>query len=157
MTNTSVTSFEELKDCPRLTTLIVTDTPIDDAGLCHLEGLQGLMSLTLQRTRVADRGVECLRHLPSLESFDLSGSRLSDKGLRIVCSFPAIQDATLTDTAITDLGLAGVADSLNRSPCTYLGVSGPGVTKRGIDELRAKLTHTTVVWRVRGGEAAQAQ
>ena len=78
---------------------------ITDVGLQHLEGLTRIQSLTLGGTKVTDAGLQYLGGLMRLEVLSLNGTKVTDVGLRHLARLSQLQDVDLRNTVITDDGL----------------------------------------------------
>ena len=117
---------------PALSTLDLSENPVDDADLVALAGIAGLSWLSLNQTRVTDAGLVHLRRLPKLESLDLASTAITDAGLDVVGAMPQIRYILLHSTAVTDAGLVHLA----RLPLLrYLDLSGTRVTGAGLTHL----------------------
>jgi Leucine-rich repeat (LRR) protein len=86
--------------------LDLSDTPVNDAELVHLQGLPGLEWLDLSRTQISDAGLVHLDGLTTLETLDLRSSPISDAGLAHLQGMMALKWLYLSNTPISDAGLA---------------------------------------------------
>src|SRR5262249_30618006 len=89
-----------------LQTLVLFDTPLDDAGLVRLEGLPELRTLYLSSTQVTDAGLVHLAALPGLETLSLTNTKVSDDGLAHLERLPRLRELHLATTRVGDDGLA---------------------------------------------------
>ncbi len=107
-----------------------------DDGLVHLQQLNGLQDLFLERTDVTDAGLRRVQRLPHLRSLDLSHTRVTDAGLAYLKPLRELQELWLDGVGITDEGLVclqaltGLRD---------LFLAGAPVTNAGLEKLRRAL------------------
>lgn len=89
VTKIDLASCKELKDddlkalqaFPQLEWLSLNDTPITDAGLAHVRGLNKLKTLGLAGTRITDKGLGCLKGLTNLDGLNLNGTKVTKAGV----------------------------------------------------------------------------
>ncbi len=84
--NLALTLVDRLETCrplASLDTLVLSRTPIDDAGLASASdpGFAGLTGLILFNTRVGDAGLTHLKDLPKLKRLNLIGTDVTDAGV----------------------------------------------------------------------------
>jgi len=112
-------------------TLILT--PVNDAGLAHLEGLSNLESLMLRgRNEVTDAGVAHLTRMIGLRELYLEDSQISDAGLAFVSGLTGLETLNLARTRIGDAGLAHLG-GLTR--LETLDLDGTKITDAGLPHL----------------------
>ena len=117
----------------RLKHLTFILTPVNDAGLAHLEGLSNLESLMLRgRNEVTDAGVAHLTRMNSLKGLYLENSQISDDGLVSVSKLTNLETLNLARTQVGDAGLAHL-DGLTH--LENLGLDGTKVTDAGLIRL----------------------
>ena len=117
----------------RLKHLTLILTPVNDAGLAHLEGLSNLESLMLRgRNEVTDAGVAHLARMNSLKGLYLENSQISDEGLASVSKLTGLETLNLARTHVGDVGLARL-DGLTH--LENLGLDGTKVTDAGLVRL----------------------
>ncbi len=75
------TALPPLQAMTRLTSLRISPSPTDDAGLRFLRGLDSLNSVDLEQTEVTDASLAVLVPLPKLGTVKFDGSKLTDAGL----------------------------------------------------------------------------
>ena len=133
--NTPVTDagLAHLKGLNGLQSLSLTGTPVTDAGLAHLKGLAELQMLDLTRTQVTDAGLAHLKGLDGLKSLSLNGTPVTDAGLAHLKGLAGLLMLLLSNTQVTDAGLAhlkGLAGLL------MLWLSDTQVTDAGLAHLK---------------------
>ena len=117
----------------RLKHLTFIETPVNDAGLAHLDGLSNLESLMLRgRNDVTDAGVAHLAGMNSLKELYLENTQISDEGLASVSKLTGLETLNLARTQIGDAGLARL-DGLTH--LENLGLDGTKVTDAGLVRL----------------------
>ena len=89
-----------------LETLILTRTPIDDAGLAGLSRFIGLKCLILDGTRITDEGLSRIEALQGLEKLSISATAITDAGLDRLNGLAKCRQLIVTDTAATPVGIA---------------------------------------------------
>ena len=114
---------------------------IADAGLEHLQGLIGLVSLDLSCTGVTGVGFQRLRGLTRLQSLCLWSAAVTDEGLGYIAGMTSLRVMVLHFTPVTDKGLR------HRYGMTHLqGLALPftKVTADGIRRLKEVLPQLQV-------------
>ena len=107
-----------------------TDHPIDAQHLAvAVDALPRLRSVDLDGTGVDDAAVAHLERLPELDDLRLCETRITDAGLASVARLRRLQTLSLADTRITDAGLAHLAGHLTLAVLNIQGtdVRGPGL------------------------------
>ena len=74
-------TIEQVGRLTRLEELVLTQSPLGDAGLVHLKGLSKLKRLVLSGTQVTDASLVHLEGLSNLSDLDLIGTGVTDSGL----------------------------------------------------------------------------
>lgn len=92
--------------------LDVSETPITDDMLVHLQSLDNLMSLKLRKTQLTGTGLQHLDQMAKLVSIDLSGSSITDAGLLQMPILPAVISLNLERSLVTGAGI----ERLNSMP-----------------------------------------
>lgn len=115
-----------------LTSLSLSATPIDDAGLAPVARMSGLRSLHLEHTQITDAGLVHLRGLKAMAILSLDHTRITDAGLEHIAGLTNLENLWLNHTAISDRGLPRLA-ALNK--LTLLFVEGTQVTDAGLANL----------------------
>jgi serine/threonine protein kinase/Leucine-rich repeat (LRR) protein len=130
-------SLDALAAFPQLQTLDISATAaIDDAGLAHLETLQGLRSLGLRSAKITDASLERLARLTALESLDLEGTPITDEGVEKLVPLPRLAKLSLNRTGVSD----GVTTILAQmKSLRSVALLGTPVTPESIRTLRAAL------------------
>ena len=126
-----------------LDTLELTDNPIRDAGIAHLQDLPNLGYLNLNRTKVGDKTVKDLNRFPQLEYLLLDETRVTDAGLVYLRGSSRLRLLSLGSTVVTDAGLENLEDLTDLA---YLNLSGTLVTDAGMVKLLrfTKLKHLSL-------------
>ena len=100
-TRVSDSTLATLASLPNLTRLHLEQTPITDAGLTHLKGMQFLEYLNLYGTTVSDDGLQNLADLPSLRALYLWQTQATEAGAqRLQQTLPDL-DVNLGWTPVT--------------------------------------------------------
>ncbi len=73
-----------LSEFPDLHTLILRESPLDNAGLEQLEGLPNLRALDLEHTKVNDAGLASLKKMPMIKEVFLTGSGVTLLGVETI-------------------------------------------------------------------------
>jgi serine/threonine protein kinase/Leucine-rich repeat (LRR) protein len=122
-----------LEALPELQTLDLASTRVSDAGLARLQGLKQLRKLVLRQTAIGDAGLAHLSGLSNLRELDLNGARVSDAGLAHLQGLTQLEWLTLRDTAVGDAGLERL-EGLTR--LVALDLHGAGVSDAGLAHLQ---------------------
>ncbi len=137
-----------LRDCKRLTVLILNKTSITDAGLAHLKGCNLLREIGLDDTMVSDVGLANIDGARDLHLLSLGFTKVSNAGLARFPSLTKLIHLNLTSTLVTDPGLARLSECRNLQ---FLSLANTRVTDAGLANLSnckqlnyLDLTSTTV-------------
>ncbi len=135
--------LKKLRPIDRDLNLVLTATPVTDAGLKALEGMTNVRWLMLRKTKITDEGMRSLKGM-KLQELDLSDTPITDKGLEILGSmdFPQLKSLTLEGTDISDKGLSHLE---NLHSLEFIGLAKTKVTKNGARHLKSKLPEVTFV------------
>lgn len=102
---------------------------VNDAALVHLEKLEGLQWLALNRAKITDAGLRHLVGLRRLQRLWLDDTHVTDRGLRLLGALTELSTLSLNGTQVTDAGLAHLAPltrlqrlRLQRTECTLAGI-----------------------------------
>ncbi|MEX2559340.1 MAG: hypothetical protein WD403_05460 [Pirellulales bacterium] len=130
-------SLRRLSGAPRLRTLSLINSSVDDAAMEGLPELQSLERLELANTRVTDRGLHHLERLPNLKSLHLSGSGITDAGLEVIGRLVSLEHLVVMNTNVTDAGLVHLVrlPHLHSVNLLYLSELQAKVTDRGLETL----------------------
>jgi Leucine Rich repeat len=132
-----------------LTTLVLGDHQLTDAGLKHLTGLKKLTHLSLcwpdqkHGGKISDPGMEEVAKLTSLESLDLRATQVTDTGLSKLLMLPKLQTLLLNNTGITDVGLLSLAKIKTLQKVSVFNCKQ--LTPKGIAEFKKLLPDCQVV------------
>lgn len=150
-----------------LEALDVTLCPFDDEGLRHVKGMPKMKRLLIGDTVVTDAGMEALRGLTELEQLDIHGTPITDAGLANIAGLKKLKKLNLMGTAISDASIAVLTElpqleelNLYRTKISNTGLTAlkrlqalgeidvrySRVTQGGVDELRAALPNTRIVF-----------
>lgn len=92
---------------------VLLDGPeITDAGLADLQGLTGLLGLSLDNTRVTDAGLLRLQGLTNLQAIILDNTQITDAGLVHLKGLTALRWLRLDKTQVTHAGPAQLRKAL---------------------------------------------
>lgn len=100
----------------RVVRVELNGTPVTDAGLQHLKGLDHLERLGLNQTRITDAGLEHLRGLNRLQVLGLMGTQITDAGLEHIKGLNQLHVLWLDGTQVTDQGETKLKQALPK--CT---------------------------------------
>src|SRR5690606_5398253 len=99
--------FARFPALPKLTALLLTNCPVTDQGLSHLEGARLLMHVHLDGTRVADAVMRRLQGFPKLNQLILDRTAVGDVGLNHLQKCAGLTNLSLLKTNVTAEGVAG--------------------------------------------------
>ena len=85
--------------------VLLSDTEITDSGLANVQGLTGLLGLSLDNTQVTDAGLAHLQGLTALRELSINNARVTDSGLAHLHGLTGLQQLWLYNTHVTDAGL----------------------------------------------------
>jgi hypothetical protein len=130
-----------LKDLPKLKSLDLSHTDIQNAGLVHLGGLQSLEKLDLSFTKATDAGLAHLKGLSRLKWLNLekpckgmydAEHRFTDKALPHLKGLKTLEYLNIDWNMVTDDGLEQLHGLTNLRELVLgfqTDVKGPGVEK----------------------------
>jgi serine/threonine protein kinase len=124
--------FDERDPARPVVSIILDRTPITDADLVHLQGLNRLKALNLVGTSITDAGLVYLHGLSGLQWLELTGTQVSDEGLAQLRDLTNLEWLFLNYTKITDSGLRHL-QMLSKVKTLQLG--GTAITDRGLHHL----------------------
>ena len=101
--------LRHLARLPRLRSLLLSGTAVDDDAMAAIGTLPRLERLVLSWTRVTDAGAAHLAGCTTLRSVDLSGTATGDGAIRALASKPGLRDFR-SGNELTDAGLALLRD-----------------------------------------------
>ena len=119
-------------DLKGVTSLILADTAITNAGLDHVRIHEGLDTLFLSRTAIDDAGIAKLANLRNLKVLYLTGSKVTDRGLASLAPFEKLENLYLPEEGVTDAGMVHLAGLKALQDV----VLSPAVTDDGLARLR---------------------
>jgi hypothetical protein len=122
-------SIAGLAHFPRLKTVDLDWTMMDDRALADLAAAAELVDLSLTGTKISDSGLRHLRHLEKLEKLRLGQTMISDAGLEHLSKLVKLRELDLSQTAVTDLGLASLKGLPELEVLNLSGtlIQGPGL------------------------------
>lgn len=131
-----------LAHLPDLYKLNLQGAKIDDVGAAHLADLTRLKSLSVERTAITDRGLESLCNLARLETLYLGESPIAGTALAHLARLPQLKYLSLRDLDLRDEHIAalGVCTQLES-----LGLDETPVTSACLEHLR-HLPQLRVLW-----------
>lgn len=130
ITNAGLASLARL---PRLRSLSLERSLIDDEGARQLAKFRGLESLSLSQSDVGDAGVEKLADLPRLIYLDLGGTNITDAGVAHLARLDKLMELNLEQTRVTDAGASCLARCRN---LRHLNLAGTHITDAALESLR---------------------
>jgi Leucine Rich repeat len=123
----------EVENLPGLEELILTGSPVGDAGLRGLRNLTHLRVLELRGTKVTDVGMGSLQDLLFLQVLDLSETGVTDEGLARLRRLKRLEVLYLDGDGISDQGLDDLA---GLTALRRLGLAETEVTDGGLEQLK---------------------
>ena len=125
ITDETLVDFHWLKG---LRLLSITNSPITDLGLSHLQGLTSLRELELDYTLITDAGLARLRRLKNLRALSLCGDRITDAGMPHLNELTGLEMLCLDATQLSDDGLSRLVGlgGLRELRLDYTPVTGAG-------------------------------
>ncbi len=119
---------------------------VTDDSLRHLERLTDLWRLYLKGSPLTDAGLPRLQGMQELQELSLSGSRVTDDGLRHLTPLRKLWGLYLDNTSVTDAGL----ESLRAvTQLKILHLSGSKVTAEGVRKFKEAMPTCKVTWDAR--------
>lgn len=134
VTNAGLASLARL---PRLRSLSLPRSLIDDEGARQLAKFHNLESLVLSHTGVGDAGIEALASLSGLVYLDLGGTNITDAGVAHLARFDQLMELNLEETRVTDAGVSCLARCRN---LRHLNLARTHITDAALGPLR-RLDH----------------
>ncbi|MEZ6142029.1 MAG: protein kinase [Zavarzinella sp.] len=139
--------LQHLHAVKTISTLIISDTSLDDAGFAQIGKHQTIELLYANDLPVTDVGIASIQHLP-LKKLHLCSTKVTDKCASALAKMP-LEELLLNSTAVTDETLVKLAKI---NSLKILSVPRTKVTKAGIDRFHAALPTCKITWD--GGEIA---
>jgi len=110
---------------PKLQSLTLHDTRIDDAGLTAVAACRALKRLQLNGTPITDAGLVHIGRLTTLEDLNLTGTRTTDAGLAHLKLLVRLKRLAFNSTAISFAGAIGLfVDAQKRTLVEALAALG---------------------------------
>ena len=136
----SFDNLQELRRFPKLTSLYLAESSIEDNQIRYFQGLQQLTILNLADTRVGDAGFQELRTLPRLRHLVASQTRITDSGLERLAALKSLRKLFLNHTKVTDSGIGHLAqcnslEVLALEGCVVHGSGFESLTESAIEYL----------------------
>jgi hypothetical protein len=123
-----------LQGLNNLQNLVIFSTQIGDSGLTHITGLTTLRVLDLRETRISDAGLVSLKRLINLQDLSLAETAISDSGLAHISGLVSLRNLNLDDTRISDAGLVSLKGLTNLQ---RLSLDKTEVTDAGLEHLKS--------------------
>jgi hypothetical protein len=101
-------TLHQLAALPKLNTLYLVGTQLDDAGLAQLQHATSLTTLNLDSTRITDAGMRTLDNLDNLQTLVLGHTAVTDRGLVQLRDLRQLSTLNLRDTKTTPDGVKGL-------------------------------------------------
>src|SRR5262249_55191825 len=121
--------LKPLRDLPRLTHVdLRLSKSITDAGLVHLQGLEGITTLNLEGTRVTDAAMNSLKTLPNLLRLWLTDTDITGAGFAELEQMATLKDVTIDGTRVSAAAAAKLQKArpeLRIHPEPYRNKRGP--------------------------------
>lgn len=125
-----------------LTSLDLGETGTNDEALIAISKLTKLEDLNLLRTKVTDEGVASLVGL-KLKRLNLDDIQaIGDGVVPHLAKLQSLEFLHLGKTSVTDVGVKGLDGLVNLKD---LILTNTGVSKRGVEELQAKLSKVKIL------------
>lgn len=120
---------------PKLKTLSLGGTEVDDACAARIAACRDLQELSLVFTGITNVGLRQIAELPDLVRLNLDSAVVTDSGVQHLKKLAKLQHASLRVAALTDESLKHLAEikSLNRVDL----YGGNAVTISGVQQLKA--------------------
>jgi len=129
----------------KIVEISLADASLPNADLSHLNGLNELQRLAIQRCDLPDTVLATLPPLAKLENLDLAGNRrLTDASLKSLGNRTGLRNVNLSNTGITSAGLGLLSESL--SHLEWIDVSGTAVTLSGITNFEKAEPRCIIDW-----------
>ncbi|HIE99309.1 MAG: hypothetical protein ABGZ23_21175 [Fuerstiella sp.] len=128
-------AMKSLNSQTGLTSLIINNTEIGDAGLLSLsaDSMASLKSLMLTNLPATDAGMSCLAAMPGCDDVELFGLTISDEGLQPFSNLSALRRLCLQNCGnITGTGLSNLS---TLSELQELDLRGTVLSEQGMQEL----------------------
>lgn len=101
--------LQRLAAFKKLRELVAGGSPkVTDAGLAHVQGLDGLEELVLSYTRVTDAGLRDLAGMKRLRKLVLDSTAVTDAGLKELGRLTTLRLLYVGDTKVTPDGVAAL-------------------------------------------------
>ena len=133
--------LESLADLDKLEVLHLENTGITDAGLQYVRDVTTLREISLYGTHVTSAGLEYVRGLTNLRSLGLNETEVNNVGLKHLAGLKNLENLWLDGTAISDAGLQSLTPL---KQLRNLGLRETQVTQRGVQFIKRQLPKTTV-------------
>lgn len=112
---------------PRLKSLSVGGSDVDDACAKRIAQCRELQSLELVYTKITDAGLKDIATLPNLQRLNLDSHLISDNGIALLPALTTLEHLSLRDSAITDQSLKHIAKIKSLTRFDLSGTGHPGV------------------------------
>ena len=122
-----------LEGLDHLQTLWLQKTQVTDAGLVHLQGLNQLKGLSLNNTKITDAGMVYLQGLSQLQVLWLNDTKITNAGMVYLQGLSQLESLELNNTKITDAGLVHLR---GLSQLGRLNLSQAEITDAGLVHLQ---------------------
>lgn len=144
LAQTAVTGseIELLLKLPKLNSLTLTGTRVDDTAMEKLAKMSQLESLDISYARVTDAGLKHVGALKHLRTLCVGGNPITDRGLEEIARLTQLSDLMITNANISDAGLEHIA-WLPKLTTVHLS-GNPKVTNTGIAKLKSALPNRNV-------------
>ncbi len=133
-------SNDDLRNAASLTNvrhILLSDTPITDAGLVPLRRLTGLESLVLQNMRITDAGAANFRGLTNLEILWLANTEITDAGLVNLAGMKKLERLYLGRSTNPGLLPAALAKARRSNAVPAMDITDSGLVHlKGLGQLR---------------------
>jgi Leucine-rich repeat (LRR) protein len=134
--------LKHLSEVPSLRVLNVTSTGMGPAACTSIRDISTLTELVISHNPLGDEGLPPLANLPGLVELTLHSCQLTDQGLAALAAFPRLQKLELNgNRGITDKAIPRLAVLRG---LTELHVTGTGITRLGVEQLRHQLPRCQV-------------
>jgi Leucine-rich repeat (LRR) protein len=118
-------SLKLLHAFPNLEGLSVLDSVVDDEGLRHIGGLEGLQRLWIIGSRIKGPGLGWIAKLPELTLLNLGKAPVNDSHLAALTQLKKLNNLTIGSASVTDAGVEYLSEI---QQLQYLAIDGTAIS-----------------------------
>jgi uncharacterized protein YjbI with pentapeptide repeats len=129
----------------KIVEISLADAALPNVDFSHLNSLNELQRLAIQRCDLPDSVLATLPPLAKLENLDLAGNRrLTDASVESLGNRSGLRNINLSQCKLTDAGLSRLSGSL--SHLEWIDLSGTAVTLSGIANFEKAEPRCIIDW-----------